>query len=172
MNENFDLQEGFYLEKWLVEPSLGRLSKNGATIQIEPKIMEVLVLLAENQLKVVRRETFLQTVWGDANVIDHVLARAISELRRAFKDNPQNPRFIQTIPKIGYRLLMPVSLESFGEKNSEIRHFQPAFAPPQSTAQAVSTTLPFLFAGLIAALVFLAMLAFFILTRHQPGNFH
>jgi DNA-binding winged helix-turn-helix (wHTH) protein len=171
MNENFDLQEGFYLEKWLVEPPLGRVSKNGATVQIEPKIMEVLVLLAKNQLKVVRKETFLQTVWGDANVIDHVLARAISELRRAFRDNPQNPRFIQTIPKIGYRLLMPVSLETFEEKNSEIPQFQPVFMPP-STAQAVSTNFPFLFAGLIAALVFLAMLTFFILSHHQSGNFH
>ena len=172
MNENFDLQEGFYLEKWLVEPPLGRLSKNGATVQIEPKIMEVLLLLAENQLKVVRRETFLKRVWGDVNVIDHVLARAISELRRAFRDNPQNPRFIQTIPKIGYRLLTPVSLETFDENNFEPRQFKPTFVPPPSTAQAVSTNFPFLFAGLITILVFLAMLAVFIISRHQPGNFH
>jgi len=73
-------------------------------------------------------------------------------------------------PKIGYRLLMPVSLETFDERNFGIRQFQPAFAPP--TAQAVSMNFPFLFASLFAALVFLAVLAFFILSRHQTGNFH
>jgi DNA-binding winged helix-turn-helix (wHTH) protein len=173
MNENFDLQEGFYLEDWLVEPPLGRLSNNGVTVQIEPKIMEVLVLLAENQLKVVRRETFLKRVWGDVNVIDHVLARAISELRRAFRDNPQNPRFIQTIPKIGYRLLMPVSLEAFTQPVFEIRQFQPVFtAPPKSLAQSVSANYLFFVAGLLTVLFFLTMLAVFIVSRHQSGNFH
>ena len=172
MNKDFDLQEGFYLESWLVEPPLGRLSKNGAVAQIEPKIMEVLVLLAENGQKVVRKETFLQTVWGDANVVDHVLARAISELRRALKDNPQNPRFIQTIPKIGYRLLIPVSLETFEENNFELPRLQPVFARPQTAAQTGSNNLLFLFAGLLTVLVFLAMLLVFMASRHQSGNFH
>jgi DNA-binding winged helix-turn-helix (wHTH) protein len=175
MNKMFDLEEGFYLEKWLVEPLLGRLSKNGATVQIEPKIMEVLVLLAENQLKVVRKDTFLQTVWGDANVIDHVLARAISELRRALRDNPQNPRFIQTIPKIGYRLLVPVSLETFAENDfAEIKNFQPAptTTPPTTAAHAGAAYLSYFFAGLLTVLIFLAMLVVFLGSRHQPGNFH
>jgi DNA-binding winged helix-turn-helix (wHTH) protein len=173
MNENFDLQEGFYLENWLIEPPLGRVSKNGATVQLEPKIMEVLVLLAENQRRVVRKETFLKKIWGDAHVIDHVLARAISELRRAFRDNPQNPRFIQTIPKIGYRLLMPVSLEAFAETDSEVGNFQPALtAAPPSVVPAAAANFSYIFAGLLTVLLFLAVIAVFMASRHGSGNFH
>jgi DNA-binding winged helix-turn-helix (wHTH) protein len=172
MNKTLNLEEGFYLENWLVEPALGRLSRNGASVQIEPKIMEVLVLLAKNQLKVVRRETFLETVWADANVVNHVLARAISELRRAFNDNPQNPRFIQTIPKIGYRLLVPVSLADTTENDFELKDFQPVFAAPTATAQGGSPNFSYFFAGLLTALSFLALLAVLILMRHQSGGFH
>ena len=174
MNENFDLQEGFYLEKWLVEPPLGRISRGDETVQIEPKIMEVLVLLAQNGQKVVRREVFLQKVWGDAHVIDHVLARAISELRRAFRDNPQKPRFIQTIPKIGYRLLVPVSRETFARNNFEGENFQPAAAatPIAAVARTASSSYLFFFAGLATALILLAMFVVFAMSRHQSGGFH
>jgi DNA-binding winged helix-turn-helix (wHTH) protein len=171
MNKNLDLQEGFYLDKWLVEPPLGRFSKNGEIVQIEPKIMEVLVLLAENELKVVRKETFLKTVWGDVNVIDHVLARAISELRRVFQDNPQNPRFIQTIPKIGYRLVMAVSLETFEDRKAASLNFQPSFSFQQSTGQISLSNLLFFFGGLATVFVFLAMLFVFVIGRHQSSHF-
>src|SRR5581483_10081351 len=48
------------------------------------------------------------TVWTDTFVTDDVLTRSISELRKIFADNPKNPRFIQTIPTGGYRLMLPV----------------------------------------------------------------
>ena len=172
MKNNFDLQEGFYLDKWRVEPLLGRISKNDETIQIEPKIMEVLVLLAENEMKVVRKETFLKTVWGDANVIDHVLARAISELRRSFKDNPQNARFIQTIPKIGYRLLMPVSQETFEESKNTVWKFQPTFSFQQSIGQISPANLLFFFGGLLTVFIFLAIFIVFVIGGHQSSHIH
>ena len=71
--------------------------------------MDVLVCLAEHQGEVVKKEQFFETTWGDVNVTPHVLARAISEIRRTLSDEPQNPLFIQTVPKIGYRLIAPVS---------------------------------------------------------------
>lgn len=172
MKNNFNLQEGFYLDKWLVEPALRRISKNDVTIQIEPKIMEVLVLLTENEMKVVRKEIFLKTVRGNANVIDHVLARAISELRRSFKDNPQKPRFIQTIPKIGYRLLMPVWQETFEESKNSGWNFQATFSFQQSIGQISSANLLFFFGGLLTVFVFLAIFFVFVIGGHQSSHIH
>jgi Tol biopolymer transport system component len=73
--------------------------------------MQVLVLLAEHEGKVVTKELLFQTVWPDIFVGDEVLSRSISELRRALGDDSKAPRFIQTIPKGGYRLIASVKIQ-------------------------------------------------------------
>jgi DNA-binding winged helix-turn-helix (wHTH) protein len=55
------------------------------------------------------RQRLMRTVWPDTFVGDDVLTRAISELRRVFGNDVKEPRFIETIPKGGYRLIAPVS---------------------------------------------------------------
>jgi adenylate cyclase len=98
----------FRIGPWLVHPSLNAISQNGASTRLEPKVMEVLVCLAEHTGEVISKEKLLQTVWPDTFVTDDVLKRSVSELRRALKDDARESRIIQTIPKRGYRLLAPV----------------------------------------------------------------
>ncbi|HRH46883.1 MAG TPA: winged helix-turn-helix domain-containing protein [Pyrinomonadaceae bacterium] len=165
MNFEIDLQEGFFLEEWFVEPQLGRISKDEKIVQLEPKIMEVLVFLAENQGKTLKKEQFFNLVWADVNVTEHVLARAISELRRVLKDNPQNPRFIQTVPKIGYRLIMPISIESFQtQTNWQIPSTMPL---PQPIATAQSSYFNFFIGGILTVVFLFAVWIIFAVTMHQ-----
>jgi TolB-like protein/DNA-binding winged helix-turn-helix (wHTH) protein/Tfp pilus assembly protein PilF len=104
------LQNGFHVgDSHQVEPSLNSLAGPAGTIRLEPKVMQVLVLLAAHGGQVVAKERLIQTVWPDAFVTDDVLTRAISELRRVFGDDAKESRFIQTIPKSGYRLIARVS---------------------------------------------------------------
>lgn len=98
----------FRLGEWVVEPQLNRLSANGKAVHLEPKVMQVLLCLAENG-SVVSKEKLMSTVWADTFVTEDVLTRSISELRKAFADDARNPQYIQTIPKNGYRLIVPVS---------------------------------------------------------------
>jgi TolB-like protein/DNA-binding winged helix-turn-helix (wHTH) protein/Flp pilus assembly protein TadD len=98
----------FQVGSWLAEPSLNAISQNGKTLHVEPKLMEVLVCLAASPGETVSKEALIQKVWPDTFVTDDVLTRAISELRRAFEDDPKHSRVIQTIPKRGYRLVAPV----------------------------------------------------------------
>ncbi|HEY6274344.1 MAG TPA: winged helix-turn-helix domain-containing protein [Terriglobales bacterium] len=98
----------FRLGAWVVEPKLNRLSSNGKAVHLEPKVMQVLVCLAENGA-VVSKEKLMSTVWADTFVTEDVLTRSISELRKAFADDARNPHYIQTIPKSGYRLIVQVS---------------------------------------------------------------
>jgi DNA-binding winged helix-turn-helix (wHTH) protein/Tol biopolymer transport system component len=100
----------FQIGPWLVSPKLNQIARNGKTIHLEPKIMSVLVCLAEHKCEVVSKEQLFATVWPDAFVTDDVLKRSISELRKALGDDTKEPRFIETIPKGGYRLLVSVSL--------------------------------------------------------------
>jgi TolB-like protein/DNA-binding winged helix-turn-helix (wHTH) protein len=98
----------FHLGDWLVEPRLNTISRNGATVRLQPKIMEVLVCLAHHDGVPVSKEKLLESVWPGTFVTDDVLTRAISELRRVFEDDAQQSHVIQTIPKRGYRLVVPV----------------------------------------------------------------
>ncbi len=100
--------EKFQLGPWLVEPSLNTVSRNGTTVQLEPKVMAVLVCLAEHHGEAVSKENLLKTVWPDTFVGEGVLTRSIFELRQVFKDEVKKPRVIQTIAKRGYRLVAPV----------------------------------------------------------------
>jgi TolB-like protein/DNA-binding winged helix-turn-helix (wHTH) protein/Tfp pilus assembly protein PilF len=98
----------FQVGRWLVQPQLNSISGSGKTLHVEPKAMQVLVYLADHAGDVMPKERIIQTVWADTFVTDDVLTRAISELRKAFEDDPHEPRVIQTIPKGGYRLIAPV----------------------------------------------------------------
>jgi Tol biopolymer transport system component/DNA-binding winged helix-turn-helix (wHTH) protein len=101
----------FSVGDWRVDPSLHSVSGAAGEVRLEPKVMQVLVELAEHSGQAVTKERLLHTVWADTFVGDEVLARAISELRRVFGDDPKAPRVIQTIPKGGYRLIAPVRFD-------------------------------------------------------------
>jgi TolB-like protein/DNA-binding winged helix-turn-helix (wHTH) protein/Flp pilus assembly protein TadD len=102
----------FRVGAWLVRPSLNTVSRNGASIHVQPKVMEVLVSLASQPGEAIPKDQLLKTVWPDTFVTDDVLVGSISELRRVFEDDAREPRFIQTIPKRGYRLIASVEPSS------------------------------------------------------------
>ena len=94
---------------WLVERDLNRLSREGRSVQIEPKAMDVLMYLAEHPGEVLSRAGIVKAVWSETHVCDEVLTYCISELRKALEDDAKHPRIIETIPRRGYRLIPPVS---------------------------------------------------------------
>lgn len=98
----------FRVGLWRVEPSLNTVSRSGTIVHLEPKVMQVLVCLAQHPGEPVSKETVLQAVWRGTFVSDDVLKRSIHELRRVFEDDAREPRFIQTIAKRGYRLVAPL----------------------------------------------------------------
>jgi len=98
----------FYLGPWLVQPSLGRLSLGGRDVQVRPKVMDLLVYLADVPGSVVSKETLLDDVWHTDAISESALTRTITELRAALGDDAGSPRILETIPKRGYRLIAPV----------------------------------------------------------------
>jgi DNA-binding winged helix-turn-helix (wHTH) protein len=90
-------------------------------VHLQPKVMGVLVCLAQQAGQPVSKEKLLQSVWPDTFVSDDVLKRSISELRRVFEDDAQESRIIQTIPKRGYRLVVPVEPVNGTQVASPIR---------------------------------------------------
>lgn len=102
----FNPESIFYLDDWQVDPATSRIRLHRKVIKLEPRVMSVLVCLAAHSGQLVTREQLERAVWGDTIVTYDSLAAAIIKLRKAFDDDSRNPRFIETLPKKGYRLLI------------------------------------------------------------------
>ena len=102
--------EPFLLGRWLVEPTLNRLTLGETSIQLEHKAMDVLLCLVEHAGEVVSKNDLLDAVWQTEFVSDNTLQGRIAEIRDALGDNAQNPSFIETIRKRGYRLIGEIGI--------------------------------------------------------------
>jgi TolB-like protein/Tfp pilus assembly protein PilF len=96
------------IDSFIVEPALGLIS-GSETVHLEPKAMQVLLYLVARAGEVLSKQQIVNEVWSGTFVTDDALVRAVGALRRAFNDDPRNPRIIQTVPGRGYRLLASVS---------------------------------------------------------------
>jgi len=98
----------FRIDRYLVDPQRNRITGPDGTIALQPKVMDVLCLLAERQGEVVSRTELIDRVWGVEFGGDESLTRVISHLRKALQDGRAEPRIVETIAKRGYRLIVPV----------------------------------------------------------------
>jgi DNA-binding winged helix-turn-helix (wHTH) protein/tetratricopeptide (TPR) repeat protein len=92
----------------VVEPRRGAVSGACGEFHLEPKVMALLVRLAQSPLHVLSRQDLLDSVWARVEVSDQVLTRAISTLRRVLDQGDGRHSLIQTVSKQGYRLTVPV----------------------------------------------------------------
>jgi DNA-binding winged helix-turn-helix (wHTH) protein/Tol biopolymer transport system component len=99
----------FRLGDWLVRPSLATIERGAEAVHVTPRAMAVLICLADARGEVVSRNALLDTVWPGMSVTPDALSQCVVELRKAFRDDSKNPAVIQTIPKIGLRLLAAVT---------------------------------------------------------------
>jgi len=98
----------FRLPDTVIRPRLNRIERGDEVVTLEPKVMGVLARLAARPGDVVTRDELLATVWRDVVVGDDVLTRAVSEIRKTLDDSPERGGVIETIPRVGYRLVAPV----------------------------------------------------------------
>lgn len=95
--------------EWTVDSERNELRRGPDVVHVEPKAIEVLRQLALRPGRVIGREELLSLLWPGVVVGDDALTQAIIKLRKALGDEAQSPRYIETIPKRGYRLVAPVS---------------------------------------------------------------
>lgn len=114
-----NLRDGFRLGPWSIEPLRGAVSgPNGNERHLEPKVMDILLVLAEHANEVVTRDKLLDAVWQEQQVSDERLTHVIAELRRTFQDGRGHSGFITTVPKRGYRLVGQIRPLEPGENAS------------------------------------------------------
>ncbi|MEM7354861.1 MAG: winged helix-turn-helix domain-containing protein [Acidobacteriota bacterium] len=93
------------LAEWTFSPQLNRICKGSQKVHLEPQLAKLLLFLVRGEGRVLSKDEIIDGVWGTRFVADSAITRAVAELRRALGDDAHHPRFIETIPKRGYRWL-------------------------------------------------------------------
>lgn len=98
--------------EWLVDPSRLLLQGSNTELSLEPRVMELLIYMAERPREVISAEQLLIDIWHGPFYGDGPVQRAMAILRRSLGDDSQSPRYIETIRKRGYRLIADVIMPS------------------------------------------------------------
>jgi TolB-like protein/DNA-binding winged helix-turn-helix (wHTH) protein len=93
---------------WRADPALDEISKDGQTVKLEPKMMRLLVCLADHAGEVVGVDQLLNEVWKDVVVTPDSVYHAVAVLRRVLGDDTREPTYIANVLRRGYRLVAPV----------------------------------------------------------------
>lgn len=94
---------------WRVNPATGQLSKNGEVVRLEARTLRLLMYLANRAGETVSIEELLDQVWSGVVVTQDSVYQAVTSLRRLLGDDARQPAYIATVPRLGYRLVAPVS---------------------------------------------------------------
>jgi DNA-binding winged helix-turn-helix (wHTH) protein/uncharacterized protein HemY len=106
-----------------------RLSEDGTPVQLEPKVLRLLVYLIENRNRLVRKQELLEKIWPDAMVTENALTRAVVLLRKALNEDSRVPRYLETIPTAGYRFIANVATQNGAPSVGPISPEAPTVAP-------------------------------------------
>jgi DNA-binding winged helix-turn-helix (wHTH) protein/tetratricopeptide (TPR) repeat protein len=92
-----------------LDPTERRLSSAGKPIPLTPKVFDTLVLLVERAGRLISKDELMRALWPRGYVEESNLTKHIWLIRRALGDREQGSRFIETVPKLGYRFVAPVT---------------------------------------------------------------
>lgn len=120
--------------KCLLDSNARALVRGDEAVHVEPKVLDLLVLLAQNHQRVVSKDELMDTLWPDAVVGDAALSRLVKEARRAVGDSGTEQAVIKTFHGRGFRLIAPVSFVGGAEHSSA-----PDAATEDSTAHLDTT---------------------------------
>jgi DNA-binding winged helix-turn-helix (wHTH) protein len=99
---------GFRFDRFRLDPADRRLTRDGRPVEISARYLDALALLVREAGRLVSKDRFMDEVWRGVPVTDEALTQCVRTLRRALGDDAASPRFIETVPKHGYRFIAPV----------------------------------------------------------------
>lgn len=162
----------FEFEDYRLDPSEKVLTRAGLKIPLTPKVFETLQVLVENAGQLVEKDELMQQIWQDRFVEENNLTFNVKMLRKALGDAAAHPRFIETVPRRGYRFIAETRLiqAEANEGGPPAMPHAVAVLPSQITFLR-RYRLPFVFAAVLAMLVFGAAASWY-LTIPSEGEEH
>jgi DNA-binding winged helix-turn-helix (wHTH) protein/Tol biopolymer transport system component len=121
---------------FILDPAVNELQRGGVTQRLPARIADLLLRLAQEPGQLVRRDELIDEVWERRQVNDEVLSRAVADLRLALGDDARAPRYVETLPKLGYRLVARVAAIDAGA--DRLDDVTPPGPSPESDPPAMS----------------------------------
>ncbi len=126
------------------------LRADGSAVPLTPRAFDTLLYLVQHHGEVVEKDTLLAAVWPGVVVEDNNLSQAVSALRKALGDDPEAPRFIQTVPRLGFRFVAPVTevgpnrgpTDAAGSSQADASTATAPPTPPTASAPELSPAMP------------------------------
>src|SRR5687768_8694519 len=109
MDEVAPTSPSYRFDRFLLDVDDRRLLLDGAPVDLNSRYLDALALMVREPGKLVPKQRFLDEVWRGVPVTDEALTQCIKTLRRQLGDDAARPRFIQTVPKHGYRFIAQVN---------------------------------------------------------------
>jgi len=106
----------FRFEQFDLDLGDRQLRNGGSAVELNSRYFDALALLVSQQGRLVSKDRFLEEVWRGVPVTDEALTQCIKTLRRQLGDDAGKPRFIETVPKHGYRFIAPVEADGAAER--------------------------------------------------------
>ena len=132
----------FRVGEWCVHPEFNEIRGPAGSVRLQPRLIQVLRLLALTPGRTLSRDALIDGAWSRRMVNDEVLSRTIADLRQALGDDARQPRYLETIPKLGYRLIAKVewldeAVAPLPQSATPLSINDPAPAEPEPVAAAV-----------------------------------
>ncbi|OIQ44219.1 MAG: hypothetical protein BM565_14205 [Gammaproteobacteria bacterium MedPE] len=129
----------FSIESYRIDLLHSTITCDDNETRVEPKMLQVLLLLAENQGEVVTHQEIMERVWPNVQVVPNALQRCITQLRKAFGDDGKTQRVITTQPRVGYSLKAKV--DWYSSNDAAAQKERPASPTIDSNHNATTTNL-------------------------------
>lgn len=146
---------------WHIDPVAGQISRGGERVRVEARTLMLLRELAQHPGETVSIDELLDRVWAGVVVTPDSVYQAVATLRRLLGDDPKQPRYIATVPRLGYRLIAPI-VEAVEEAQQPPEALNPpepqvpcALEKPARPQRAVTLAAVVAGTSLVAGLVFL-----------------
>jgi len=105
----------FRFDKYELHPHERMLEGGGKLIHLTPRVLDALILLVENEGHIVQKDALIEKLWPNSFVEENNLSQAISALRKALGIQSNGNDFIETVPKVGYRFIAPITVHDVAE---------------------------------------------------------
>ncbi len=135
-----------------VDRGSGELRKRGVRIRLQEQPLKILMLLLDRPGEIVTREQLRQILWPEGTFVDfeHSLNAAVAKLRQSLGDSAENPRFVETISRRGYRFIAPVEEFSASAAGQTTARDPPVAEPVRSRLHLVVIGVILLLAAVLA----------------------
>jgi len=153
---------------WRVDAGSGTISRNGDSIRLDVRAMRLLLCLAGRPGQVVSIDDLITNVWGGIAVSPDSVYQALTSLRRQLGDDPRQPAYIETVPRLGYRMIAPV--DPWRETSPELTAEHPSQAMTEASSSKRSSRRVGFFVWTAIALAVAGVFGFVMHARFSSGN--